>query len=177
MAVTFVVEDGTGLSNATTYISDSDADQLVEDFGLAWASGASADDKKQNLNAATRYIDARYHVAWQSYRSTEAQALDWPRYGVVDTDGWEIADNVIPAKLKQAVVEVAVYRNNNGNAFPDLDNPGALKREKIKIDVLEFEEEYLGGNSGSEVAEKVDALMSDYLSSGGRGANVEVRRG
>ena len=178
MAIAFVVEDGTGLTNATSYISVADANGIVDTYGRAWSSDATTKDKQQALNAGTQYVDARFHELWQSYRTTEGQALDWPRYGVVDIDDWEIADDVIPDKLKQAVVEVAVYFDINGKVFPDADNSGTLKREKIKIDVLEFEEEYLGGSSGSDVSTKVDDLLKDYIGgASGGGMNSPVARG
>ena len=175
MAVTFVVETGTGLSNATSYVSEADADQIVEDYGLSWPGSITSDEKEQSLNVGTRYLDRKYDGAWKGYKGSNAQALAWPRNDVVDTDGWTIDSNVIPTQLKQATVEVAVYFADSGAAFPDLDNPGSLQAEKIKIDVIEIEKRYLAGNAGSEIAEKVDAILAGFLQ--GTGANAEVRRG
>jgi len=174
MAVTFVVEDGTGKSDATSYISDTDADQIVEDYGLEWAAGEDAESKRQKLNAATQYCDSKYNP-FQSERTVYNQALYFPRVEV-EVDGVFIDSDVIHINLKRAVVEVAVYMSNNDNAFPDLDDGGALKMERIKIDVLEIEEEYAGTNAGSEVSSKVDALMAPFQEAGG-GANIPVSRG
>ena len=105
----------------------------------------------------------------------------WPRYNVIyDEENVFYLDNdVVPEKLKQAVTEAAVYFSNNDSLFPDTDNPGALKRERIKIDVLEFEEEYLGSNSASEISSTIDSLLVAYVEGkgGGRGINMEVSRG
>jgi len=175
MAVNFVVEDGSGKSDATSYISVADADQVITDYGLAWPAGYTDDQKKVALNNGTRYLDTKYNGAWKGYKNSETQALAWPRADVTDADGWYIDSNIIPAQVEQATVEVAVYFAENGAAFPDLDNPGALKMQKIKIDVIEIQKEFLGGNSGTEVAGKVDAILNGLLKSAG--ANSEVTRG
>lgn len=175
MAVTFVVEDGSGKSDATSYISVADANQVVEDYGLAWPSGYTDDQKKVALNSGTRYLDTKYNGQWKGYKGTEEQALAWPRQDVVDSDGWVIDADTMPKQIEQATVEVAVYTAESGSAFPDLDDPGALKKKKIKIDVIEIEQEFLGGNSGTEIASKVDAILNGLIQ--GLGANSEVRRG
>jgi len=177
MAIQFVVEDGSGKSDATSYISVADADQIIENFGLSWVSGVTEDQKKIALNNAARYIDQKYYGGWKGFKGSGTQALQWPRFDVTDDDGWTLATTDIPALLKQAVVQMAVYFNNEGSVFPDADNPGKLKMERIKIDVLEFEEEYLAGTSGSEIAATIDALLSPYLEGKASGMNVEVSRG
>jgi len=175
MAVNFVVEDGSGKSDATSYISVTDADQVITDYGLAWPDSYTEDEKKVALNNGTRYLDTKYNGAWKGYKASETQALAWPRSDVVDSDGWVIDSDEIPAQIEQATVEVAVYYADSGSAFPDLDNPGQLKAEKIKIDVIEIEQEFLGGNSGSEISSKVDSLLNGLLKRSG--ANSEVTRG
>lgn len=176
MPIRFIVEDGTGLSTATSYVSESDADQIVLDYGLAWAAGAVTADKEESLNAATQYLDAKYNGAWKGIRTNREQALSWPRADVLDTDGYSVDSDDIPTKLERATTEAAVYFNNNSSAlFPDVDNAGTIKREKIKLDVLEFDTEYLGGGEGSELASKIRSLLKDYINA--LGANTEVSRG
>lgn len=175
MAIQFVLEDGSGLTNSTTYADLAEAAQIVEDYGLSWKSGYTDDEKKVALNKATQYVDQRYYGSWKGFRASQDQALLWPREDVCDDDGWYVDSNVIPANLKKAVVEAAVYYSNNDSLFPDADNGGTLKSERIKIDVLEFEEEYLAGDSGSEVSKTIGSLLAAYLK--GKGCNVEVERG
>lgn len=175
MAVTFVVEDGTGKSDATAYIEVTDADQVVIDYSLSWPSGYTTNQKKKALNIGSRYMDARFDGKWKGYRGSQSQSMAWPRVDVVDTDGWWIDTNEIPAKLKQSAVEVATYFAESGSAFPTLDDGGTLSRKKIKVDVIEIEKEWLAGNAGSQINAKVDALLDPYLK--GSGANGEVQRG
>lgn len=175
MAIQFVVETGAGLTNSTSYVSEADADQIIENYGMSWPDSYTSDQKQQALNSGTRYLDDKYHDQWKGTRTNEDQALDWPRYNVVDRDGFYIDDDVIPSKLEIATVVCATYWAENDQLFPDLDDAGTLKKEKIKIDVIEIENEFLGGNSGSETATQIESLLTDYIE--GTGLNVEVRRG
>jgi hypothetical protein len=179
MSVTFVVEDGTGKSDATSYVSVAGADQIILDYGLTWPSGSSdayIDEQKEiALNIGTRYLDTRFNTKWKGRKNSEDQALAWPRVNVVDSDGWIIDNDVIPSQIEQATVEVAVYFSESGKAFPDLDDEGTISEKKIKIDVIEIHKKFLGGNAGSQIANKVDAILCGFLR--GRGANVEVQRG
>lgn len=175
MSVNFEVEDGTGKTNATTYIGVDNADQLADDYGLTWPSGYAIIQKERALNVGSRYLDTRYDGQWKGYRNSADQSMAWPRDGVTDTDGWDIDSDEIPEKLKQSAVEVAVYFADTGSTFPSLDDGGTLKKKKIKIDVLEIEKEFLAGNAGSTINAKVDALLDQYLK--GSGSNAEVSRG
>lgn len=175
MAITFTVEDGTGVTGATTYLSLADAEQIVEDYGLAWASGATDDEKKVALNNGSLFIDTRY-PPWKGYKRLSTQGLDWPRSGVVDEDGYVVPNTSVPEDIKRATVEAAVYYNNNDSLFPDADGDGALKAEKIKIDVIEISNEYLGSDAGSEVSKKLSGLLDKYREIGS-GMNTEVMRG
>ena len=61
MAATFIVEDGTGKSDANSYITEAAADQYVENHSgdAAWLAGQQA-DKEKALRLATQYIDNEY---------------------------------------------------------------------------------------------------------------------
>lgn len=77
MSITLTPEDGTGLPNANTYVSQSTADAYFADrANAAWAA-LSADQKASALIQATQYLDARYTFIGQTLTTT--QALQWPR--------------------------------------------------------------------------------------------------
>lgn len=175
MAVTFTVEDGSGVTDATTYVNVADADQIVEDYGLSWVSGVSEDDKKQGLNAGSQFIDQEM-APWKGTKYLSTQGLAFPRAGVVDINGYAFDVDVIPENLRRSVVEAAVYWTNNSKVFPKVDSGGALKKKKIKIDVIEIDKEYVGSDAGSELYAKIQALLWDLRDIGG-GVNVPVSRG
>jgi len=99
-----VVEDGTGLSNAESYISVADADIYIAAYKGADATWDDATDAAKEIAArqATQYIDGLYN--WIGEPETSTQALDWPRNYVYDELGYAV--DGIPTNLEQATAEV-----------------------------------------------------------------------
>ena len=109
MAVTLVVEDGTGKPDANSYASVAYADEYHEMrlHRTIWPETGTDPDqiKERALIWATRIIDEK--TDWPGTRFSRHQALQWPRYGVVDRDDFPYDSDVIPNWLKDAVSEMA----------------------------------------------------------------------
>lgn len=107
--IPFVVENGTGLTNATSYVSVDEADDLaVLNIHNSDAWLTLPVDKKHNLLAyASRVLDAR--TTWNGERATSTQALEWPRKDVVDRYGNAVSDAAVPHNVRWAVVEFAKW--------------------------------------------------------------------
>ena len=140
MAFTFVVEDGTGLPTATSYVSVEEADDILTmniHAGPAWAALDVA-VKERLLSWASRYLDER--ARWFGVRVSETSGLRWPRSGVQDRDGIVLASNIVPRQLKIATAEMARYLiNEDRSTERDQD---ALLRLKADVVELEFAEGY-----------------------------------
>lgn len=95
----FVSEDGTGLSNANSYITVAYADAYFSDRGVAAWTGSN--EQKQNyLIRASDYIDLRFGPRFIGCKKVATQALSWPRIvNGVDT---------FPEAIKKAVCEYAL---------------------------------------------------------------------
>lgn len=122
-APALVVEDGTQVATANSYLSVADA-QLYFDARLYsddW-NAMDPDKKSTALQWSTKLIDA--NTQWKGYRTGQVQALEWPRLYVPDARvspwhwsydplapwpqcGAVYASNVIPKLLKDAVAEMA----------------------------------------------------------------------
>lgn len=80
----FIVEDGTGLGNATSYASIAQLDAYHAAFlNTDWAA-ASQEAKEKAAMEATRYLDWRYVFRGEQVRDNtygNGQALAWPRAG------------------------------------------------------------------------------------------------
>ena len=74
-----IVEDGTGLPNAESYVSVSDATAYLTAMGDAEFASAPLDDQEAALRRATQYLDTRYTFIGAPL--TDTQALQWPRSG------------------------------------------------------------------------------------------------
>lgn len=99
-----VTEDGTGLANAESYLSVSDADTYWSNRGdTVWSAAATA-NKEEALRRATQYLDSTFR--WVGVLKDLDQALGWPRSGAEDHEGRDLVDQV-PTLLEQATAELA----------------------------------------------------------------------
>jgi hypothetical protein len=127
----FVVEDGTGLANATSYVSVEDASIYHADRGnTEWDNVA---DQQIALIRATQAVDAKGRLRFVGDKGTSTQALAWPRTDAVDTDGFEIASDELPVALINAVCEAALIEGGvQGTLQPALDRGGAVVEERVE---------------------------------------------
>lgn len=179
MSVTnFVVETGTGVTGATSYISIANADIYVTDYiatTTAWEA-ATDDETKLALNLASRYLDRKYGRRYKGdVRLLYTQGLLWPRLGALTDDGDDLGNDEVPTILEHATVEVANYFIVNDAIYPDADNKGSIKRKKVKIDVLEIDTEYLGSEVKPATAKLIDDLMWELLD--GSASGIKIYRG
>ena len=103
----FVVEDGTGKSTATSYVSVEEADDIAFlniHSTLEWHA-LSLQAKQNLLMYVSRALDAR--ALWNGSKATTAQALEWPRKEVEDRYGNVVSDASVPYNIRWAVVELA----------------------------------------------------------------------
>jgi hypothetical protein len=109
----FVAEDGTGLADANSLGSVTDADVYFEDRRIAkWTSKTDA-LKEAALIAATDYIEMRFS-AWfkgEVQYPEVPQALSFPRLDIE-------ADDVVPVGILRATFEYAL-RALDGPLLPD----------------------------------------------------------
>lgn len=133
---------------------------------LASASIVTTDDFEDALIKATTYLDAAYGTRWLGNRTSKNQALDWPREGAVDWDGYEIDRNVLPQKVKDACCEVALEILKNGDLLPTLQpsDTGMLQAESISVGPISISETFVGGKSLRTQLPRVTAMLNDVTS-------------
>lgn len=102
-----IVEDGSGKPDAESYASVAVADLRHSSLGNAAWAALSAGDKEIALRKATEWLGERFSGRWAGKRSTQTQALDWPR-SCVCIDDVAIASNALPAILVRATCDLAL---------------------------------------------------------------------
>lgn len=102
--MTLTVEDGTNVTGADCYSSlDDCVAYAVAVYGSS--INGSNDDKEAAIRRAVNYLDG---LKWSGIRSNgRSQSLAWPRAGVVDADGNDIASDEIPSEVIKAQHELA----------------------------------------------------------------------
>ena len=108
MAIQFVVEDGTGKSTATAYITVAEFKQYWENRGTTFTEAGS--EIQAWINCATEYLDSTYKFLGEAYSST--QALQFPRINIIDKRGETIESTSIPQDLKNACAYLAYQRKS-----------------------------------------------------------------
>ena len=122
-----VVEDGTGLSNADSFVSVAYADTYFSTRNVTgWAS---LTNKEALLIKATDYIEAVYSEAWKGTTLNDTQSLSFPR--IIDDA------TVYPDRLLKAVCELA-YKANSGDLLVDVEQ--RTIEEKIDVITVKYAE-------------------------------------
>ena len=119
-------------ANSYATLVEADAYHANRLHNSAW-TGASDATKESALIWATNLLDA--NMGWHGYATTDTQALDWPRTGVVDKNGYTIDSDVIPQDLKNAQSELAFLLIVNDRTIGD--DPTVPGATKVKAGPLE----------------------------------------
>lgn len=147
-----IVEDGTGVEDAESYISVDDADvELAKRGSYSDWDGLTTVNKEIQLRLATEYVDREY--LFIGCRTSSNQELEWPRQGT------KYDANVIPSILKRAVAVLAA-QSVLLPLYVTESAGGQVKRTKDKLDVLETSVEYFeyGGNDQTAFVEVKNML-------------------
>ena len=158
-----VVEDGTGKSDAQSYLSLADADIYFVERGVAEWIGL-VDVKEAALIAATEYIDIRYgDILKGRAEFPDAQALMFPRLGIYDSEGRALTG--IPQRLKRATAEYALISLTQSlMPNPVFDDSGKIVIEESDgIGPLTETKKYQHGYLAVRPYPKADRLMSCFI--------------
>jgi hypothetical protein len=164
MAATFIVETGSGVTGANSYISVADADLVFDNLGQA-AEWDAVTDKEQRLRDGTRYLDLRYGLQWRGLRAAIDNPLEWPRVRALDASGYLIASTTVPQALKLATCLAAIRAVTPLTLLPDVAN-APIKRIREKVDVIETETEYVVGLSPYATYTEIDLAVAGLINSG-----------
>lgn len=147
----FIVEDGTGKSDAISLCSLEDANGYHAHRGNYQWGALTSGARKVLLTKATDYLMQAYRLRWKGSRVSSTQSLDWPRNYVVRDDfdpaqlnGYQMIggttyypNNVVPQEVKNACAELA-FKANSTTLLPDLSQ--LVTREKVDVIEVEYSE-------------------------------------
>jgi len=171
-----IVEDGTVVVGAESYISEADSLTYHAARGNSpWPTITQA-QREEALRRATDYMNQMYRSRWKGYRKTAVQTLDWPRtyvhlepftHGAVGAYPFLVADNIVPVEVKNACAEFAI-RAAAGELTPD------LTRAESSVRVGEISVTYDPTSSEAVRYRALDAMLAPYLT--GSAMNLRVVR-
>jgi len=121
-----VIEDGTGKSDAQSYVSSSDIATYAQLYGLTPPASANP-----AIMQAMRFIEGMYFDRWIGIKKTEEQALAWPRAYAVRRDGYSISESTIPQCLKDAVCALALKVTDGEDLLPKFTRSDVALEEQV----------------------------------------------
>lgn len=157
-----IVEDGSGVANANSYVSVAEYRAYATPRGVSLP--ASDSEVETQLILAMDYLEVQ---CWRGIATYDDQSLAMPREQIY-ISGSLIADDVIPNKIKFAQMQLALQVNNGVDLMPTVVGgaSGAVIREKVGP----LETEYASSNVGTQPYFKsINALLGPYLCSPGFG--------
>jgi len=169
-----------GSPTADSYFSLEEATAYFTARGVAaWAGAANDTIREQVARKATSYLDNAYRKLWRGFRTEKAQRLAWPRNGLIDEDGFEIAPNEIPRQVKEAAMEAALLVLSGSSLEPVLDRGGQIKSISKGVGPLQKSITYMDGASNLPRYTVLDGLLSALVKSapGASSGNVSLVRG
>ena len=146
--MTLIVEDGSIVTSANTYINLADARTRATILGVSIS--ATDGTAEQQLEQAALYVDREYRARYQGYKTISTQPMQFPRCGVY-IDGFAVDTDNIP----QEIIDAQVYATAQ----------------------LEASEEFYSNNDGLSIAsEEVDrAVKVSYFDNGKSGNQVKFK--
>ena len=158
MALT--VETGTGMATANAYVSVADVVSYAANRGLAFEQAVSLQEAA--IIRATAYIDARYGHRFSGSRLKDRdQALRWPRWDALDTEGILIRSDEVPVEIRHATCEAAIRELATPNSLqPDYERGGQVKSLKAgSVEIV-----YADGATPETVMTSIDNALAGILS-------------
>lgn len=155
--MSLIVEDGSGLATAESYLSTAEADAHHAAFGnTAWAEAATA-DKEAALRRAARHLDGHYGPRLAGAPGTTEQSLAWPRIGVEGVGGAEL-----PRQLRQAAAELAL-RALGGELAPDRSPDPVVDEQRTTVGPVTTAIGFREAEERRPAYPLVDQLMASFL--------------
>ncbi len=175
-----IVEDGTGVVDANTYIDRTDSAEYHRLRGNSLWAVATENDQVLALIRATQYIDTRWHFRGVIF--VEDQGLIFPRESLFyDRNGFDVSETV-PEQIEDATCEYALIVLGDGvdlvdlAPIPDQSDPGSITMKREKVGPIEEETRYkatsgLRTTLSYPLADKI-ITTSGYLRGDGSGGTI-----
>lgn len=166
-----IVEDGSIVPGADSYVTLADARTLADRYG--WELPADDTDAESALRNGAAYVGLQESAMCGS-RVSASQELSYPRQGVA-LYGYDVASNTIPAAVIRAQVAAAVEYGRGTDVRASSDGRAtSMERVEGAVTVQYFN----NGSNGStvEITAALDAL-APLLCGATNGYSFRVDRG
>jgi len=152
-----IVEDGSGVPGANSYIDVSEARAYADARGLSLPSDDQAVERL--LVSAMDYLEAR-RAEYKGTKANPANPLQWPRAGV-EIDGVPFPSDAIPIELKWAQAQLAVEQAAGRDLMPTSTGKEVIS-ERVE-GAVERKYNPSGDPNAQPIFTKVEAFLKPLL--------------
>lgn len=168
-----IVEDGTNVTGANSYVSVADCKTYLDLRGyIDWGLEPFTE---QSLFRAADYIERKYKLFWKGKATNTDQSLAFPRAGIIDENGRTLPSDEIPQELIDAQCILANLTIDADGELVQLTTittqDNLIKRKKEKVDVLEEETEYFEALTQTFFSE-VEGILAPLINNSFNGTIV-----
>lgn len=167
-----IVEDGSIVPDADSYVSLADARSLADKFG--WALPVDDAEAEAALRNGASYIDLQEAMLCGSRVSAD-QYLAYPRQGVV-VNGFDIPSNSIPRQVIKAQVATAVEYGKGTDVRASSDGRITTMERVEGAVTVQYADNGMTGATITITA-AMDALKPLICGGGNNGFQFRVTRG
>lgn len=170
--MSFIVEDGTGLENANSYVTLAFASSYFSSRGVGVWADQTENQQQVALIKATDYIDAKYAHRFSTKLVNKNQALTLPRVYFIDAAFNKVQE--IPVLWLKAVCEYALVSLTRELFTSPSTGSKEIKSELVTVGPITTRTEYLDSPSQAALNSypAADRLVVQLL---GTGSNRVVR--
>ena len=155
--MTIVVEDGSIVANANSYVSEAEL--------VAYASARGITISGTNEQLLIRAMDYLESLDFIGLKYLSTQSLQWPR-AYVEIDTYYVDIDEIPAELKKAQIEIALAIDAGNDPLSDIE------RQKSSVKVGELAVTY-ENNQSTTIVRKINNSLKKLIRSTGMSFNVD----
>jgi len=132
MAVTVVATAKSATANSYVTLAETDTYFEGRLNATGWSGAATDDIKNRAIVMSTARLEQEEYFGSPTDID---QALKWPRFSIVDSDGRLFDQDVIPAPVKNACQELALELLNGGVVLADTGLEGFVNVKVGSLDV------------------------------------------
>lgn len=165
MAVTLIVEDGAGKSDANALLSLSGLKAYADERGISY-SAYTDDQMNSAIVRASAFLTNAF--VWDGLKvHGRDQTMAWPRVNMTDREGWVIPSTEVPREVLAACAEIAFYEA----ATPGAMNPSVVLADKVRSKQIgsirvEYANLFTSASDARPTLTVIHDLLAPFLSHG-----------
>ena len=148
---TITVETGTGATNSTSYVAVATLTTYIAERNITL--GGTNGDSSEILIKSMDFLEQQRFIGT---KNTKAQALQWPRFGVV-VDSYFIDSDEIPLLLQEAQMEFAISIDLGTDPMAPVSRE--TKKEKVDVITVEYTDSARAVTFIKSASEKLHKLV------------------